>query len=298
MGRFLSADPFVPDPFDGQSFNRYSYVRNNPLTRTDPTGFNDVTELPPPVFGPQAPDPNNNGGGFRFGCSCIAPNLYGTGAFTYTNTYIAAYMETSGRSPEPSETNSEVARYDQIVAQQPQREQPIVIRSPEWLRAVVPGQIAWDDARTAWANDNYGWALANTGAMLAEQVLVVATLGAASTYTQGARTAGSVVAGDTPIVIGENMARVKEYAARVGGDIFTGRGKAANRAWAQAARDAGRRVIDIGPDFKRRLDRVLNSERADSIYYNLERQVMKGYENVQKVWERAGKFWGELTGGS
>jgi hypothetical protein len=38
-GRFLSADPFVQFPFDGQSFNRYSYVRNNPLSFTDPTGF-------------------------------------------------------------------------------------------------------------------------------------------------------------------------------------------------------------------------------------------------------------------
>ncbi|MGH9316586.1 MAG: RHS repeat-associated core domain-containing protein [Thermoanaerobaculia bacterium] len=38
MGRFLSPDPFVQDPYDGQSFNRYSYVRNNPLNRIDPTG--------------------------------------------------------------------------------------------------------------------------------------------------------------------------------------------------------------------------------------------------------------------
>jgi RHS repeat-associated protein len=38
-GRFLSADPFVPDPEFTQSFNRYSYVYNNPLTYTDPSGF-------------------------------------------------------------------------------------------------------------------------------------------------------------------------------------------------------------------------------------------------------------------
>jgi RHS repeat-associated protein len=40
-GRFLSADPEIPDPTDPQSYNRYSYVRNNPLTYTDPTGFTD-----------------------------------------------------------------------------------------------------------------------------------------------------------------------------------------------------------------------------------------------------------------
>jgi RHS repeat-associated protein len=40
-GRFLSPDPNVPDPGNTQSYNRYSYVNNNPLTYTDPTGFDD-----------------------------------------------------------------------------------------------------------------------------------------------------------------------------------------------------------------------------------------------------------------
>ena len=38
IGRFMSADTIVPDPFHSQDFNRYSYVRNNPLKYTDPTG--------------------------------------------------------------------------------------------------------------------------------------------------------------------------------------------------------------------------------------------------------------------
>jgi len=38
-GRFISADPYVQDPFDSQSLNRYSYVGNNPLSYTDPSGF-------------------------------------------------------------------------------------------------------------------------------------------------------------------------------------------------------------------------------------------------------------------
>jgi len=38
-GRFLSADPDITDPTDPQSYNRYSYTINNPLTYTDPTGF-------------------------------------------------------------------------------------------------------------------------------------------------------------------------------------------------------------------------------------------------------------------
>ncbi|MCI5065507.1 hypothetical protein MRY87_07270 [bacterium] len=39
VGRFLSADPVVQAPDNTQSLNRYSYVLNNPLSLTDPSGF-------------------------------------------------------------------------------------------------------------------------------------------------------------------------------------------------------------------------------------------------------------------
>lgn len=39
LGRFLSADIAIQAPGNLQSYNRYSYVMNNPLTLTDPTGF-------------------------------------------------------------------------------------------------------------------------------------------------------------------------------------------------------------------------------------------------------------------
>ena len=37
--RFLTGDPLVGEPLSGQSFNRYAYVRNNPLRYVDPSGF-------------------------------------------------------------------------------------------------------------------------------------------------------------------------------------------------------------------------------------------------------------------
>src|SRR5207249_8990793 len=39
LGRFVSADPFVPAPGNPQALNRYSYVVNNPVNLVDPSGF-------------------------------------------------------------------------------------------------------------------------------------------------------------------------------------------------------------------------------------------------------------------
>jgi RHS repeat-associated protein len=36
VGRMMSADPTVPNPLNGQAWNRYSYVGNNPLAFTAP----------------------------------------------------------------------------------------------------------------------------------------------------------------------------------------------------------------------------------------------------------------------
>jgi RHS repeat-associated protein len=39
LARFISADPFVQFPHHTQAHNRYSYLLNNPLNATDPSGF-------------------------------------------------------------------------------------------------------------------------------------------------------------------------------------------------------------------------------------------------------------------
>jgi RHS repeat-associated protein len=38
LGRFVQADPIVPNPANPQDLNRYAYVRNNPLLYIDPSG--------------------------------------------------------------------------------------------------------------------------------------------------------------------------------------------------------------------------------------------------------------------
>ncbi|MGH8050193.1 MAG: SpvB/TcaC N-terminal domain-containing protein [Arenimonas sp.] len=39
LGRFLGVDPFIQMPTNSQSLNPYSYIMNNPLSGTDPTGY-------------------------------------------------------------------------------------------------------------------------------------------------------------------------------------------------------------------------------------------------------------------
>lgn len=46
IGRFMSADDIIPDPTSGQSYNRFSYVSNGPLSASDPTGHaGDINEI-------------------------------------------------------------------------------------------------------------------------------------------------------------------------------------------------------------------------------------------------------------
>lgn len=44
LGRFLSVDPFIQSPGNSQSMNPYSYIMNNPLAGTDPTGYKFVAD--------------------------------------------------------------------------------------------------------------------------------------------------------------------------------------------------------------------------------------------------------------
>jgi RHS repeat-associated protein len=45
LGRFMQADPFIQFPNNLQSYNRYSYVLNNPMSYTDPSGYFSLGKL-------------------------------------------------------------------------------------------------------------------------------------------------------------------------------------------------------------------------------------------------------------
>lgn len=50
LGRFLQADPIIQAPHNAQSHNRYSYVLNNPLSFSDPSGFSFWTKWRKPII--------------------------------------------------------------------------------------------------------------------------------------------------------------------------------------------------------------------------------------------------------
>ncbi len=72
IAKFLAADSIVPNPMNGQSFNRYAYVIDNPLNATDPSGHIDTVV----VYGPLVACQN--------GCGAVmvdSPNAgFGSGA--------------------------------------------------------------------------------------------------------------------------------------------------------------------------------------------------------------------------
>jgi len=86
LGRFLSADPFVQAPTETQNFNRYSYVLNNPLSLSDPSGFNFLNN-----FGSWLTNTfGSTGGQIVIGVVAIAAGIATAGIFT------AAYAALAG----------------------------------------------------------------------------------------------------------------------------------------------------------------------------------------------------------
>src|SRR5258708_17580274 len=59
---FLSPDPFISDPGNTHSYNRYSYVNNNPLTNIDPSGYFSLGDLLNPFSNSNPLNPFGNVG--------------------------------------------------------------------------------------------------------------------------------------------------------------------------------------------------------------------------------------------
>jgi len=88
----------------------------------------------------------------------------------------------------------------------------VTVESSKFFRLVVPGQVAWDNARTKYANGDTRGAIFDTGLMLVEQGLTVVTLGMGRVAGQGSKQA--ITAVEIRAVTAETVASINQ-AARV-----------------------------------------------------------------------------------
>jgi RHS repeat-associated protein len=106
-----------------------------------------------------------------------------------------------------------------------------------------------------------------------------------------------------PIIMGENMDRVKAYAEQVGGKVYSpwkndpfdvNLGMKRNERWIQDQMKQGRQLIDVGPDFDRREQRRAAGRQGESPFYEMERKNVANNPcaNYQKVFTRNGKRGG------
>ncbi len=256
LGRFLQADTLVPNPANPQSLNRYAYTLNNPLRYTDPSGHWFET---------------------LWDIANIGWDIY-----------------------EVQRDPGNAWNWAALVLDVGAAVLPVV---PGGVGLVVRGGKALSHADEV---VDAGRVLAEA-ASHADEVADVARaanrLDDATDALRGVENATEAARRRPSIVIGENMVdRVGKYAEQIGAQTINDFiptecwSMEANEAWIRQMRAEGREIIDIGPDFERRAYRMREGIQPDAPPYNLERQVLQGYERYRKVFQRSGKYWGGVPG--
>jgi len=110
------------------------------------------------------------------------------------------------------------------------------------------------------------------------------------------------------VVMGENMVRVERYAGMIGANVYKGLphynkirrllgegvankiGMWHNKRWVESMMKKGHEIVDIGPDFTRRIT------KGASAAYEMERRLTKLYSGYRKVFERFGRTMGGVPG--
>lgn len=104
LGRFVSPDPDVQAAYDLQNFNRYSYVLNNPLKYTDPTGYNFFSACSPVFASFVLTEPGRDSFKFRTLATIRCATISTVAASTAAGAAIAVALQIpSTAGPELSE---------------------------------------------------------------------------------------------------------------------------------------------------------------------------------------------------
>jgi RHS repeat-associated protein len=187
LGRWTSADTIVPDPANPQSFNRYSWVRGNPLRFADPTGHKEEGECgfwgeachddpplddPPPIeFYPPFSDEVD--GTWRhlvetcgpLDCSAAVFNAYTPGAWNFhiADGWLVATSEVyrvgrvseeeallAGREGRPNPLATK--QFEEGIRQRPNPDFPAETHLIGWVKPWLPFQYFFDSL-----GEELGW---------------------------------------------------------------------------------------------------------------------------------------------
>jgi RHS repeat-associated protein len=105
LGRMFSPDPHIPEPTNAQSYNRYAYASNNPLTLVDPSGFEETTD-PAPINGC---NPESCSGDYVSGVSPSPPTSVSIEGPVQTNFDLVGSVPGLGWTPISSGNGSTVS---------------------------------------------------------------------------------------------------------------------------------------------------------------------------------------------
>jgi len=168
IGRFMSADRIDGDPSGPQSWNAYSYVVNNPLNATDPSGLDTVFQVwsistASTVFG-DAFGPFGGLGGF---------SSVGVGDPTLMTLWTPSGFNTSL----PGWDLQRALSGHSSLASAPSM--PQSVGAPGFAESLIPiwgsGRAAINDFQTG----HWGWGLVNTGLAISDVFLVKSLVTAA-----------------------------------------------------------------------------------------------------------------------
>ena len=344
IGRFMSADPIIQDMTNPQTINPYTYVLNNPLSFTDPSGFvAECTAINTPMFQYyESLDDLQSGGSVQLtrggevlyvisnalvlrnfldvspgsdsniadGFNTTSSNLMAVqapngGYYLMTLDYGGAkYSVDENRYISVGKGTDYVIGTGWGILQDLGDIALTQSQSPYDLLLVqtyAPEIAAQDFNLRQYAPDsplgNYGFDMAPVAEILGP--IFLKGLSAIRNIRAVSSRAGRVVpkaAGQKPIIVGENMKRVKEYADKTGGHAYRPwkndpfdfeLGMKRNERWIKDQMRNGREIIDIGPDFQRRA-----ATGRSSPFYEMERRNLNGYDNYNKAFERNGSNGG------
>jgi hypothetical protein len=155
------------------------------------------------------------------------------------------------------------------------------------LRALVPGQAAWDRARSHMSQGAYGWAAVDTTTMLAEQLLTIGTFGA---YRALGATAQCVVNSgakgsfEVASAGGKHAGLLRNYAGRPRSEIEKGIASlearvAEHRAWIANPESKIPNFARLDP---RQQAALVNSKWPSDVARQMEQiEVLRGLINVK-----------------